>query len=266
VALKSVQRLCGAAVGTAAAALLSGAVPAGSRLAIVALFLVLAVGTWLRAFNYAYWAMCVTAALALLYDFYGEQGSDLLAHRLEGIVLGAAVGLAASWFVLPVRTTDVLRRRLADALADLTDVLTAAREHPERVPQHAGLFVDAEQRLRQIAAPLAAHRRLRRGGRAHPADVIDAVRDCVPPVRDIAALAITSSESFADRATARVGRAVLRDVVSIRRRLGGRPDQDQDQDQDIRRWMPESSLAAAYAQLGEAVAALREAAVALPRR
>ncbi|HEX3705121.1 MAG TPA: FUSC family protein [Mycobacteriales bacterium] len=123
VAHKAVLRLVGAACGTLLATALSGAFAAGDDWSIVALFAVVAVALWLRPLSYAYWAAGMTAALALLYDFYGEVGHHLLVTRLEGILLGASIAVVAAWIVLPVRNVDVIRRQLATAFATLAGVV-----------------------------------------------------------------------------------------------------------------------------------------------
>ena len=122
---KAAMRLLGAGAGTLAATALSGAFPPGDPWSVVAIFTVLAAGLWLRSVNYACWAAAMTAALALLYGYYGQRGAGLLGTRLEAIVLGAALAVSASWLLLPVRTTDILRRDLALALAALDGYLAA---------------------------------------------------------------------------------------------------------------------------------------------
>jgi hypothetical protein len=122
---KGVLRLLGATAGTIAATVIAGAFAPGDAVSVVLIFVVLGVASWLRSFSYAFWAAGVTAVLALLYGYFGQTGTSLLTQRLEGIVVGALVAVAASWLVLPVRTVDVLRRRMADALAALGGVLTA---------------------------------------------------------------------------------------------------------------------------------------------
>jgi len=77
----------------------------------------LAVGMWLRPASYAYWACCVTAALAFLYGYFGQTASDLLPTRLGGILLGGLIGVTASWFVLPVRGAAAPPAWLARACA-----------------------------------------------------------------------------------------------------------------------------------------------------
>lgn len=216
---KSALRVAGATAGTATATVIAGSVPAGSRLAVVAIFCVLAMGIWLRTYNYAWWAMCMTAALALMYGYFGESGDHLLGLRMLAIVLGAALGLASSWLIFPVRSHDVLRRRVADALAALTDVLQALRGQSDTLPASAARFHTAVHLLDQIAPPLLIARRLRRG--PHAADAIEAVRRCAAPVRTLVSYARDSPDHLQSAPAARHAGLVLRDLVDIRRAMGG---------------------------------------------
>jgi len=109
---KGAQRLVGALIGTVAATLLVGAWPAGDSRSVVAIFVVIAVAAAVRVFGYVYWAACVTAGLAFLYGYMGQGGVHLLGHRVLGIVVGGVIAAVAAWFVLPVRTTDVVRSRM----------------------------------------------------------------------------------------------------------------------------------------------------------
>jgi len=173
VAHKSGLRVLGAAAGTVLALTLSLHAGAGwptAALILAALFL----GVWLRPLGYAWWALFVTLALALLQGFAGAPSAALLWQRLEEIVIGALIGVAAAWFVLPVRSTDMLRRRLADALAALAEALDPATA--SRSP--AG-FVAALERLQQAARPFRSARLLtRRLRRRQPADWADALAAC----------------------------------------------------------------------------------------
>ena len=108
---KSAMRVIGAACGTLVATGLSGLLPQGDATSIVLIFVVIAFAVWLRPINYAFWAFSVTAALAFLYGYFGEGGAGVLGTRLEAILLGAAIGATATWLLLPVRSTDVLRQR-----------------------------------------------------------------------------------------------------------------------------------------------------------
>jgi hypothetical protein len=122
---KAVLRIGGAVGGTLIATVLANAFPAHDNWSVVVIFAVLAVAVWLRPISYAFWAAGMTAALALLYGFFGEQGSHLLLERLEGILLGAVIAVAAAWLVLPIRNVDVIRRHLAIALGEIARRVSA---------------------------------------------------------------------------------------------------------------------------------------------
>ncbi|HEX5124404.1 MAG TPA: FUSC family protein [Rhodanobacteraceae bacterium] len=177
VAYKSVLRVAGAAGGTVVA--LVSAMHLGSHDAATIALILAAVflGLWLRPLGYAWWALFVTVALALLQGFTGAPAEHILWPRLEEIVIGAIISVVAAWFVLPVRSTAVLRRRIADALAALSEALDPAAS--VRTPD---AFVAALARVDQVGAAFKASRivtsRLRR---ANPADWIDALTACRAP-------------------------------------------------------------------------------------
>lgn len=177
VAYKSLLRVGGAAAGTLLALVVSvhagGHTTGTAALILAALFL----GVWLRPLGYAWWALFVTIALALLQGFADVSPARLLALRLEEIVIGAVIGVAAAWLVLPVRSTGVLRRRLADALAALGEALDPAT--PERA---SDAFTSAVAGVEQLAPAFRASRTaLRAVRKTHPADWIDALVACRQP-------------------------------------------------------------------------------------
>jgi Predicted membrane protein len=174
VAYKSLLRVLGAGAGTLVA--LAFAVHAGSHDSTIVVLMLTAVflGIWLRPLGYAWWALFVTLALALLQGFEGGGARQILSLRLEEIAIGAVIGVAAAWLVWPVRSTGVLRLRLAEALATLSEALDPATA--QRRPDG---FVAALGRLESIAPAFRAARRL--GGRllaVQPADWIDAMLAC----------------------------------------------------------------------------------------
>lgn len=177
VAYKSVLRVLGAAGGTVVALSLSlhvGEHPAlMSALVLGALFM----GMWLRPISYAWWALFVTVALALLQGFSGGSATALLWQRLEEIAIGAVIGLLSAWCVLPVRSTDVLRRRLADALAALSEALD-----PQQATRTPTRFNEALAQVALVRPAFRASRWItRRRGTAHPADWIDVLQACHAP-------------------------------------------------------------------------------------
>jgi hypothetical protein len=181
VAYKSVLRMLGAAVGTIMALAATLHIGAHDHTTVALMLAAVFVGVWLRPLGYAWWALFVTLALALLQGFEGTSAQLMLWPRLEEIVIGAIIGVAAAWLVLPVRSTDVLRRRIADALALLADALdpgTPARRSTE--------FAAAVKEVQQLAPAFRASRLATKRLRAmQPADWIDALIACRDPAMQL---------------------------------------------------------------------------------
>lgn len=176
VAYKSVLRVLGAAAGTVIALVFTVHLGARDAQTVALILAAIFLGLWLRPFGYAWWALFVTLALALLQNFTGAP-APILWPRLEEIAIGALVGVASAWLVLPIRSTGVVRRRIADALAALSDALDPA--NPSRSP---AAFLAALARVEQVAPAFRASRFLtRRLRRANPADWIDALIACRAP-------------------------------------------------------------------------------------
>ncbi|GAA4159277.1 hypothetical protein GCM10022286_13410 [Gryllotalpicola daejeonensis] len=175
VVYKGIQRLVGAAAGTVVATLLGTAFAPGDSSALVALFVILGLGAVLRTISYAWWAAAMTGGLALLYDFLGQGGTDVLGQRLLAILLGGLIAIAASCFVAPVRSIDVVRRRTADLLGLGREALTGDRGAPEYA-RLAPQLHEATARIEQLAPPFHALRMVtlgRVGPARRTADLID---------------------------------------------------------------------------------------------
>jgi hypothetical protein len=265
VVYKSALRLAGAATGTIAATLIAGSFAPGDAASVVVIFAVIALATWLRPFNYAFWAAGITSVLALLYGYFGETSTTLLAGRLEGIALGAAIGIAASWFVFPIRTRDVMRRRTADALAALSEVLAAITLTPTELEAPAYRFEHAVDQLDQIAKPLEAHRMLGRGlrGGPHAAEAFDAARSARGSVRDIVSATTGQPDALSEPAVAERTAAILQAIRRARQAIGGRPVDPPTADQpNLGPPVSHTGLEQALIELDGAVARFTRAAIA----
>jgi Fusaric acid resistance protein-like len=213
VAYKSVLRVLGAAAGTLIALLLSIHVGAHDTITVVLILAAIFLAVWLRPLGYAWWALFITLALALLQGFAGSPTS-ILWPRLEEIVIGAIVGVASAWFVLPVRSTAALRRRIADALATLSDALDPAT--PVRMPDD---FLAAIAGVEQMAPAFRVSRLLTRRFRAmQPADWVDALIACRDPA---IALIEKSEQSGSVRRAVGTARKSMREPREILPALQG---------------------------------------------
>jgi Fusaric acid resistance protein-like len=176
VLLRSAQRLGGAALATVVATPVASAL-AHQRPALVAVILViLGVGTYLRERSYVWWAMAVTASLALLYGLLGQTGdTSLLWQRLLAICLGAACAIGPALLLAP-KTSALVRRRTATCLTQLRVALDG---DPMDVAAVRG-FDAALAELRTGAAPLLAIRRFRSGAEV---GWLEMLTDCAPGLR-----------------------------------------------------------------------------------
>ncbi|MDR3387609.1 MAG: FUSC family protein [Rudaea sp.] len=177
VAYKSALRVLGAAAGTLVALWFSIHVGGHDAMTAVLILGAIFLGVWLRPLGYAWWAFFVTVALALLQGFAGSSAPAILWPRLEEILIGAFIGVAVAWFLFPVRSTAALRKRIADALATLSDALdptTAVRAHND--------FIAAVAAVEQMAPAFRASRLVTwRLPVIQPADWVDALLACRDP-------------------------------------------------------------------------------------
>ncbi len=142
---KAVLRFAGAVAGTLVGSLVALAVFPNSQTYAATVFFILFLGIWLRSINYAYWAACATLIFALLQNAHGPGAFPLFAERVLGIVAGALCAIAATWFVYPIRTGQLVRRRVADALGALRELLTGNAAHTDHEVRVATLRHHAAQ-------------------------------------------------------------------------------------------------------------------------
>lgn len=208
VAYKSVLRVGGAAVGTLLALTVTLHIGTHDATTVALILASVFLGLWLRPLGYAWWALFVTLALALLQGFNGTTAQNILWPRLEEIIIGAVIGVTSAWLVYPVRSTAVLRRRIADTLAALSEAIDPAT--PERT---ANGFVVALAQVEQVAPAFRASRfATRRLKPVHPADWIDTLTACRAPAM---ALIATGQTPGTVRKAVGAARKALREPDSL---------------------------------------------------
>jgi hypothetical protein len=178
---KGLLRLFGSIGGAFVAAVVSYIVFPNPEVYAAAVFFVLFIGIWMRQINYAYWAACATLIFALLQDSHGNGIAWLLVIRVLCIVIGALCGVAATWFVYPIRTEQVVRKRVADALASLREMLNNGPGQPSdlaALDQHAA-------ELERVAPSVNLHWRMFGAVQPdqHPATWITLMRALLAQVR-----------------------------------------------------------------------------------
>ncbi|WP_158543300.1 FUSC family protein [Dyella psychrodurans] len=178
---KGLLRLGGALGGTITAALVQHLfVPHGTETAIL-IFAVLFVGICLRNINYAWWAASATLVISLLQATGLRSSSGTLELRLEEILIGAVCAVVTAWFVLPIRTESVVRRRLSDALLAFDELASCPTDtQPDERAHKLRVLEDRMARMAPVAEPVEWHRRLTRAtpGDDHPAVWVETLRHC----------------------------------------------------------------------------------------
>jgi hypothetical protein len=195
---KAILRLGGAVAGTFVAAGVAHVTFPNAAWYAALIFLVLFAGIWLRSINYAYWAACATLIFALLQGTAAQSSLALFGQRVLCIAIGALCGVAAAWFVFPIRTKQVVRRRVADALSAMREVLGGGE--PD-LDHH-------EAELERVAPPVRLHRAIFGAGPSgdHPAEWIERTR----------ALLVKMRASEFDRAAAGAEMRRIRDAIARR--------------------------------------------------
>jgi riboflavin-specific deaminase-like protein len=147
---KAVLRLGGALAGTAIAAAVAPLLVLQPPIRAAVIFAVLFAATSLRKRNYAYWAAGATLIFALLQSATGTPELALFVARGTGIVIGALCAVAATWFVLPVRTRNLIKLRRAQLFAALKLRDRAVLEHRLRELERASQPLVLAARAREF--------------------------------------------------------------------------------------------------------------------
>ncbi|MGH8091451.1 MAG: FUSC family protein [Rudaea sp.] len=178
---KGLMRLGGAIGGAVLAAAMAHAALPGPAADAAAIFAILFVGIWLRQINYALWAVCATLIFALLQGSQDEAILTLLGMRIVCILIGALCGIAAAWFVYPIRTEQLVRKRVAETLHVLRDALACGQ-----APDMSALD-RREAELDRLAPPLRLHRRLVGSANTltHPSAWIDRAQALIAQARNV---------------------------------------------------------------------------------
>jgi uncharacterized membrane protein YccC len=153
-AVKGLQRLFGTIAGIVVGIFLASAVSGHTNL-IFALVLVCLFFAF-YAFQSAYGVMtfCITLMLALLYGLLGEFEPHLLVLRLEETAAGAAIGVLANIFVLPIRQNEAFAQAARDYLDALSRAISAAGR-----PDKYAAIVDLRKKTQSLRNSIGAARR-----------------------------------------------------------------------------------------------------------
>jgi uncharacterized membrane protein YccC len=224
VVYKSGLRVVGAAVGTVTASIGLAVLGHGHPFLqgpslVILLLVILTLGLWLREWTYAIWALAMTLVITLLQGaVFPVTGSGILWERIVAIIVGALLGVASAWFVLPIRSEGVVRRRVSIALAALWEFVEAPSEETN---EDVGTALTG---LDEVAKPWAAWEFATGWRKTHrkPGTWMNLVHECAALIREQPKVSSKARRALADaRRSARDPLALGPALLSLRDELEG---------------------------------------------
>ncbi|MGW6788553.1 FUSC family protein [Streptomyces chartreusis] len=152
--VKGYRRLLGTVLGVLAGIVLAGAVGHNTWTAFALVLLFVFAMFYSAPLSYTAVSFFVTAALGLLYTLLHTYSLSVLVLRIEETALGAACGVIAAAFVLPVQTDRRTNELLATVLERLGDVTRSAVDQLSGEPPKE--LLDEARELDQALADLRA--------------------------------------------------------------------------------------------------------------
>ncbi|PAZ10949.1 hypothetical protein CLM62_38140 [Streptomyces sp. SA15] len=152
--VKGYRRLVGTVLGVVAGIVLAGLVGQHTWTAFALVLLFVFAMFYTAPLSYTLMSFFVTAALGLLYTLLHTYSLSVLLLRVEETALGAACGVLAAAFVLPVQTDRRTNDLLVTVLDRLTDVTERAVDQLSGGP--AADLLDQARDLDQALADLRA--------------------------------------------------------------------------------------------------------------
>ncbi|MFF4258409.1 FUSC family protein [Streptomyces sp. NPDC001663] len=225
--VKGYRRLLGTVLGVVAGLLLAGLVGHHTWTAFALVLLCVFAMFYTAPLSYTLMSFFVTAALGVLYTLLHTYSLSVLVLRVEETALGAACGVIAAAFVLPVHTDRRTNDLLVTVLERLGDVTEAAVEQlsggdPAELLDKARELDQALADLRAATQPLTHPVTPLRTRRNTARYVVALLETCAYHSRSLAAMAEllpTHPSIAADPRLRRAGQRILRNISAIGARV-----------------------------------------------
>ncbi|WP_406437828.1 FUSC family protein [Streptomyces sp. NBC_01613] len=225
--VKGYRRLLGTVLGVVAGLLLAGLVGHHTWTAFALVLLCVFAMFYTAPLSYTLMSFFVTAALGVLYTLLHTYSLSVLVLRVEETALGAACGIIAAAFVLPVHTnrrTNDLLVTVLDRLADVTEasVDQLSGGDPAELLDKARDLDQALADLRAATQPLTHPVTPLRARRNTARYVVALLETCAYHARSLAAMAEllpTHPSIAADPRLRRAGRRILANIGTISARV-----------------------------------------------
>ncbi|WP_458247511.1 FUSC family protein [Streptomyces sp. MAI_2237] len=221
--VKGYRRLLGTVLGVVAGLLLAGLVGHHTWTAFGLVLLCVFAMFYTAPLSYTLMSFFVTAALGVLYTLLHTYSLSVLVLRVEETALGAACGIIAAAFVLPVNTDRRTNDLLGTVLDRLAEVTEAAIDQLSGGPPHELLdrARDLDQALSELRAatqPLTHPVTPLRTRRNTARYVVALLETCAYHARSLAAMAEllpTHPSIAADPRLRRAGQRILDNIAAI---------------------------------------------------
>ncbi|MEU5095485.1 FUSC family protein [Streptomyces sp. NPDC020996] len=221
--VKGYRRLVGTVLGVVAGLLLAGLVGHHTWTAFALVLVCVFAMFYTAPLSYTLMSFFVTAALGLLYTLLHTYSLSVLVLRVEETALGAACGIIAAAFVLPVHTDRRTSELLVAALERLAEVTGSAVDQlsggpPADLLDQARELDRALADLRAATQPLTHRGTPMRGRRDNARYVVALLETCAYHARSLAATAEllpTHPSIAADPRLRRAGQRILANIATI---------------------------------------------------
>lgn len=221
--VKGYRRLLGTVFGVVAGIVLAGLVGQHTWTAFAVVLLCVFAMFYTAPLSYTLMSFFVTAALGVLYTLLHTYSASVLVLRIEETALGAACGIVAAAFVLPVRTDRRTNDLLVTVLNRLADVTEAAVDQlsggpPVDLLDQARDLDQALADLRAATQPLTHPVTPLRARRDTARYVVALLETCAYHARSLAATAEllpTHPSIAADPRLRRAGRRIAHNIGAI---------------------------------------------------
>ncbi|WP_053749886.1 FUSC family protein [Streptomyces sp. MMG1533] len=225
--VKGYRRLLGTVFGVVAGIVLAGLVGQHTWTAFAVVLLCVFAMFYTAPLSYTLMSFFVTAALGVLYTLLHTYSPSVLVLRVAETALGAACGIVAAAFVLPVRTDRRTNELLVTVLDRLGDVTEAAVDQlsggpPVDLLDKARDLDQALADLRAATQPLTHPITPLRARRDTARYVVALLETCAYHARSLAATAEllpTHPSIAADPRLRRAGRRIAHNIEAISARV-----------------------------------------------
>ncbi|WP_324787177.1 FUSC family protein [Streptomyces sp. H51] len=225
--VKGYRRLVGTVLGVVAGLLLAGLVGHHTWTAFALVLVCVFAVFYTAPLSYTLMSFFVTAALGLLYTLLHTYSLSVLVLRVEETALGAACGIIAAAFVLPVHTDRRTNELLVTTLERLAEVTGSAVDQlsggpPADLLDQARELDRALADLRAATQPLTHRGTPLRGRRDTARYVVALLETCAYHARSLAATAEllpTHPSIAADPRLRPAGQRILANITTISARV-----------------------------------------------